>query len=52
LGIIAHAHSLSGLLDALQGGVFVVDRHTNIRVKKIGKIDSKALRVAWMKRLP
>jgi hypothetical protein len=52
-GIISHTHSLSGLLDALQGEVFAVDdRRTNIRVKKMGEIDSKAFRAAWMKRLP
>ncbi|KAG0517710.1 hypothetical protein BDA96_09G112900 [Sorghum bicolor] len=39
--------------ELLDGEVFAVDdRRTNIRVKKMGEIDSKALRAAWMKRLP
>jgi hypothetical protein len=35
-----------------RGEVFAVDRHTNIHVKKMGEIDSKAFRAAWMKWLP
>jgi len=50
-GIISHARSFSSLLDDLEGKALSIDGHANIRVKKMGEIDSRAFCKVCKKRL-